>query len=152
MLCELLLENRGILMKFREFHHPQSWRVAWGHFGVFTLWLGSKQHVHYTFFPNPFSEVVHNYHLVLKEYNLFIKKKPPKPDIICERYWLLIWIAHGTASQNKQCQTNKKHHPTPIDTFYPRRLPLGSQTHLNIRWWPIWLHEHSKVKGDSCPP
>jgi hypothetical protein len=104
------------------------------------------------------------------------KKTPPKLGIICERllapkFGSYIWAAHGTTSQNKQSQPNKKsymvggyegficnfgphgsgHHSTLVDTFHPCRLPPSElQTHKIIRWRPILCHmsaEGLKVKN-----
>lgn len=48
-----------------EVRHPQSWRVTWGHLGIFSLWLGVSN-MCIKKIPNPFSQVMHNHHLVLR--------------------------------------------------------------------------------------
>jgi hypothetical protein len=93
--------------------------VIWGDFPFFH----GARNMCTKFFPNLACWFVHNRHLVLKG-----KIKPT----ICERYWLLnlalkfwllnfgsyIWATHGTASQNKQCQPNKKSYMLGVCRFY----------------------------------
>ena len=98
------------------------------------------------FFPNPYGQVVHNSHLVLR------KKTPPKLDIICERYWFLnlaleqhmqlppttnnanlsknpTWLEYEGFICYFDPQHGSGHHRTIMNTFPPRRLlPTGSQT------------------------
>ena len=114
--------------------------------------------------PHLFNQVMHNHHLVRRV------KTPTKLGIICERYWLLnLALTCGQLMRPPLKTSNVEltkilhawnsrflcyfgphdsgHHPTPVDTFHPRRLPPnGLQTPSNIRWRPIsGLHQHRKV-------
>jgi hypothetical protein len=114
-------------------------------------------------FPNPYSHVVHNHHLVVKG-----KEIQPKLDIICEGYWLLNLaptfgqhmepppqISNAKLTKNPTCLEyevficyfgwrGSGHHPTLVDTFHPRRLPPnGSQTPSEYEVGNhLGLHEH----------
>lgn len=143
---ELLPKDWIFLIKFRLMSVTlilQSWRVTSGQFGIFNLWLWVSN-MCTIFFPNPYSQVMHNGHLVLRGI-----KTPPNLSIICERYWLLTFEQlvgpHLKRSNSKPTKNPTSleyefficcfdpyisgHHPTSVDTFYPRRLPPGgSQT------------------------
>ena len=79
---ELFQKKEGIFWwNLYEVHYPQSWRVTLGYFGTFTLWLGvSNMCINFfSFFPNPFGQVMHSRHFVLRE-------KRKKPHANCASY------------------------------------------------------------------
>ena len=63
---------------------------------------------------NPSSQVVHNRHLVLKEE---IETHPNWASYVKD-IGSYIWATYGTASQNKQFQTNKKPDMLRVLGFY----------------------------------
>ena len=116
MINELLPRKIGVffLAHLDEVRHPQR-----GHFGRFSLSHGASN-MCTSFSPNLFCLLLHNHHLVLRGKN---------HTQIGHHMWKILaptfWVTHGTASQKKQCQTNKNSYMLELWGFY-------------MLFWPTW--------------
>ena len=113
-----------------------------GHCRRFPLFHGASN-MCTNFFPNPCSQVVHNYHTTLRGKR---KRKPSKLGIICERYWLLKFSPNFDFAFEQHMET-----PSKTSNANLTKNPTCSECEIFICYLGPHGSGHHSILVDTFP-